>query len=494
MRNKILGTVSAMFIAIAMANATDKVYGPINISATSISGDQVSGPAQVQLVGLNTIQRNIQVGVNVTYPAGPDLSLPFIPPIPTAGKQTTPPVQPPGGAPAPSGAGATQAQNARARRAITSQSLSTNQDVNVVFNGLVDALNNYETDRSSVQEAIQNTILLTNQTTTAVTAFVQSVDSSLAAQPTGATVLLRIPAVNAQIDMALMAVWPNADIAGLEGNLQVLKNNLATLQDQGGWAAWVAIGGNKAAYDGVGARVNDLITLAATFDPTANKSAATLTDAQTKLQQWSAILSAIAAAPNPFARTINVTCSFGFGNNKNTVIELVSTDRLAAAGSTPTKLDVVTVICSSPLSISGGLGFSTAPEQQFSFVQSVNSSGQVVSALGYKALSKFRPLPLLLLNTRLLEWKDVWGLHVSNGAVVDIKTGAAGGTDVEYVSGLSVSFKRTLFVTTAFQAARVQSLDPGFTIGQTVPSAITTPPVQARWSPAFVLAFTYKLK
>jgi hypothetical protein len=173
---------------------------------------------------------------------------------------------------------------------------------------------------------------------------------------------------------------------------------------------------------------------------------------------------------------------------------MVTTDRLAPAGTAASKQEIVTVICSTPLSISAGFGFSTVRERPIGFVQSLNSSNQVVSVFGYTARSNFKPLPLLMLNTRVKEWNDDWALHVSNGAVVDIKTGATTSTDVEYVSGLSVSYKRSLFITVGFHAGRTQDLIGGFTIGQQVPTSVSTPPLQSHWSPGAIFAFTYKLK
>jgi len=477
-----------------LANADDKHYGPVNVASASLSGDQVRGPIDVLIVGINPVRANVKVGINVTYTPGPDLTLPFIPPLPKSGAQTTTaPLQ--GGAPSTVGASGTVA-NARAHAVIARNTLPQPPDVGLTFSALVDNLNEYEQTRYALQGNIQTMIDAVNAATSQVAGFVSSSDVSLKADPTGATLLPRIPPIfNGPIATAISEQWPNSDISTLEGNLSVLKDSLAALPDNAGWAAWVATASNKTAYDSAVTRVNDLLSLAANLESSTNKSASTMSDSQSKLRQWDSVLRAVVTGGmSSFSATVPVTCSFGFSTNKNGEVDLVSTDYLAPVGTAASKQQIVTVICSSPLSISAGFGFSTVPERQVSLVQSLNSSNQVISIFGYTAKSDFQPLPLLFLNTRVYEWNDDWALHVSNGAVVDIKTGAAGGTAVEYASGLSISFRRTLFITTAFLAGRTQSLAGGFTIGQPVPSGVSTPPVENRWTPGFVLAFSYKLK
>jgi hypothetical protein len=458
------------------ADADDRVYGPVNVASTTISGDQVRGPIKVQIVGVNIIQRNVQVGINVTYPAGPDLTLPFIPPIPKSGAAPT--------------------TTAPSQLLVAPHAPPT---VASIFDGLIESLKSYEKERYRLQGSIQTAIDTVNSASMQVGAFVGSSNAALAADPAGKGLLSQIrPMITGPIQAALAASWPNSDVAALEGNLAMLKDSLATLSSNGDWSTWIANPGNKTAYDAAVTRTNDLIGLAAALESSSNKSASTMSDSQSKLQQWAAILGNIADAAksgkDPFSQTIDVTCSFGFSNNKNSQVEMISTDRLAAPGTAPTKQEIVTVICSSPLSISAGFSFSTVHEQQVSFIQSLNSSNQVVSVFGYKGLSNFKPLPLLMLNTRLHEWKDDWAVHASTGAVVDIKTGAAGSTDVEYIAGLSVSYKRSFFITPGFHAGRVQKLAGGFSIGQVVPQGISIPPVESHWTPGFILAFSYRLK
>jgi len=395
--------------------ADDKHYGPVNVSARSTTGEEVRGPVTVLVVGINPVKASNVVGVNVTYTPGPDLTLPFIPPIPASGAQTT--TAPSQGAARPPSSGAANAtlSQARAKTAIARNSLSEPSDIGLTFAALIDNLNEYEQTRFALQGNIQASIDSATLATSQVAAFVSGSDATVKADPTGAVLLAQIPGVlNGPMSVALAAQWPNAEVSSLEGNLQVLKNSLATLPDNTGWTGWVGTASNKTAYDAAVSRVNDLIGLATQLESSSSKSASALADSQNKLRQWDAIFRSIASAGGrSFSASVPVTCSFGFGSNKNSEVDIVSTNYMAAAGTTPTKQQIVTVICSSPLSISAGFGFSTVQEHEVAFVQSQNASGSLVSVFGFKARSNFQPLPLLLLNTRLHEWNDDWAMEQS---------------------------------------------------------------------------------
>ena len=59
----------------------DKKY-KLDPSKEKVSGDKIRGPAKIELKNLNILRYDIRVGKDVTFPAAPDLKLPFIPPIP----------------------------------------------------------------------------------------------------------------------------------------------------------------------------------------------------------------------------------------------------------------------------------------------------------------------------------------------------------------------------------------------------------------------------
>jgi hypothetical protein len=207
----------------------------VNVSATTISGDQVRGPVKVRIVGLNVVQKNVEVGVNVSYPSGPDLRLPFIPKLPSIGQQTT---TPPAAAPTP--ASTTATGNKATTRMLARNVLPTPTDVGPAFSDLVNDLNLYEGSRFALQQSIQTGVDTVNNANTRVNAFVSSSSVSLAADPTGATLLSQIsPLLSTVVSPASTFRWPSSDVAVLETDLADLKNNLAVLQDNTGWAGWI---------------------------------------------------------------------------------------------------------------------------------------------------------------------------------------------------------------------------------------------------------------
>jgi hypothetical protein len=282
--------------------------------------------------------------------------------------------------------------------------------------------------------------------------------------------------------------------------LAVLNNNLAKMQSYSGWTTWATNTDNRHAYDIAVARVGALQLLAAAMDSSTNANAATMKTAQAALLQWDNVFQSL--SPNSFQYSLDTTCSFALGGSKETKVVLSAVDRFAPAGTVASTQEIVTAVCSSPISISGGFGISTLKERDIDLIQSskktTDSSGNVttqnISVFGYKGYSSFHPLPLLLVNVRLHEWNDIYSLHVSGGAAVDIKTGATAGANAEYVGGLSLGLWRSFFITTAFHAGRVPQLTGGYSIGQEVPTGVSTAPVENRWRPGFAVAFTYKLR
>ena len=165
------------------------------------------------------------------------------------------------------------------------------------------------------------------------------------------------------------------------------------------------------------------------------------------------------------------------------------------------RTEVVTVECTTPFSVSAGFGYSLfTDELEFGFVPTTRSgtdengapSTRVTKEFAELKRSDFRVSPILLVNTRVAEWSDTLALHVSAGAVVDMN--GETGTDVEWVAGATVSFKRSLFLTAAFHAARVPKLGGGFVVTDEVPAEITEPPLEKELEAALLVGITFKLK
>jgi hypothetical protein len=481
----------AMLIAISVcifisgqAKAQTKVE--VNAASDLTTGEKVRGPASIHIYNLNVLRYDIQIGRTVTFTGGPDLTLPFIPPIPTEGAKTT------GGS---GGSGLTASR------------------FDQLFAAYRNELNRVESDRVNlVQRPILDGITGVNGTKDNLESLVSTSDSMLntGGGPTAIIAGIRSliePAGTSVIDRALAQTWPDAAIENLILRLDVLENSVLTLptepvsSGQPTWSDWYK-DGNKAAYDAVVARIDELQTMLTALRSANNAQAAALRNAQNKLRQWKLIMvGVVEGGANGFSRMIKVGCGFALSDTKETKLEIVKRDRLAESGTAATRQEVVTVVCSSPLSVSAGFGFSTVDEKEFIFVPSTktvtNSTGQtsevVINRFGFKNRSGFRTLPVLLLNTRVYEPSDLFAIHASAGAAVDVKSGQ-GGTDLEYIVGPSFSFKRTLFITPGLHIGRVPSLVGGFKLDQEVPAGISEPPIEKTWKTGLVVTFTFKIR
>lgn len=445
----------------------------IDVASEQAVGNKVRGPATVLLTNVNILRYDVRIGQDVSFPAAPDLKLPFIPPVPA---KTA------GGA-----AGASLDQGFFSSR----------------LSGLIDDLGTIE---NGVVRNVQTPLEKVNDAKASVESLVSASDSMLATagpnSQAGAQAIvdqLRTSVIP-KVKDALSQPYPAGEIENAIAALNSLENELASLpsqkdpSNQETWDKWYT-GNNKILYDNTIGRVRDLRTALRAMNRNDFR------ELQSKLNSWLNIMTSVqAAGADGFTRYVDVGCGFAFDTGKETKIKITKRDRLAEPTVTPTTEEIVTVVCSSPLSVSGGFGFSFVDEREFVFVastKSVTTNGQTtqqaISRFGLKNSSNFRTLPVLLLNTRLWEPNDLFAIHASTGAIVDVKTGE-GGTDLEFVVGPSLSFWRSLFITPGLHIGRVPRLAGGFALDQEVPTGIDKPPIEKAWKPGFITTFTYKIK
>ena len=483
---KVASPIPRPELATAPAPApTPKPTISVDVATEQATGDKIRGPATIEFKNLNVLRYDIRVGKDVTFTPGPDLKLPFIPPIPT------------------------QPAKANAAGAAGGVGIAGPDPIPPAFNALVGQVNMIEGEKvRDVNNVIVAAINRTNSAKNNLEALVSASDSILTTGGGPAAIIGALTpligtraAPGGEIDLALSYSWPDAKIEDLLGRLDILKNSLLTLPTTpgGSWTAWYT-DGNKAAYDAIVARVGELQTQLNNLKSNSTQGTA-FRDAQNKLRLWKPILIGVRDGGTAgFKRIVKVGCSFAFDSNKETKIKIVKRDRLADANTAPASEEIVTVVCSSPLTVSAGFGFSNVEEREFVFVPStkaVTTNGQttqtVINRFGFKNNSSFRTLPVLLLNTRFWEPNDTFAFHASTGAAVDIKTGQ-GGTDLEFIVGPSISFRRSLFITPGLHIGRVPKLAGGFSLDEEVPTGISEPPVEKSWKRAFVTTFTYKIR
>ncbi|HVQ40374.1 MAG TPA: hypothetical protein VMS31_22725, partial [Pyrinomonadaceae bacterium] len=455
-----------------------------DVSKEVLSGDKIRGPATIELKNLNVLRYDIRVGKDATFPPAPDLKLPFIPPIPTQPKK-------PATDPAAAGVAG-----------------DLPDPITAAFSVSVTSLNLIEGEKArEVNGKIAQAISTVNLARGNLESLVTTSDSTLSTGGGPSAIIMeasRLTSGGGEIDLALAKSWPDEKIEELLGNLEILKNDLLTLPttpvgaNDKSWTQWYTA--NKSSYDAIVARVTELQTQLSGLKSNSTQGTA-FREAQKKLRAWKPILIGVRDGGTAgFNRTVKVGCGFAFDTGKETKVKIIKTDRWAEPGTPATNEEVVTVVCSSPLSVSAGFGFSNIDEREFVFVPStkmVTANGQtsqvVISRFGFKNKSSFRTLPVLLLNTRVWEPNDIFALHVSTGAAVDVKTGESG-TDLEYIAGPSISFWRSLFITSGLHIGRVPKLAGGFELDQEVPTGISQPPVEKAWKKGFVTTFTYKIR
>ena len=440
------------------ARAEAQAQRVIDASVDRSTGDKIRGPATITIKKINVLRYDVGIGVSVTFTAGPDISdLPFIPALGGEEKEGV-----------ASAAGEVERLKKSSPR----------------FTDLLDLLNRVERPYAALRASVATNMRVLASTASELSALVRVSDAVLQATNGETTLVSRAGAIN--FGPALKVTWPVAPdvLESALMNLQLLEGQLSTVTPTPEETQVVAY---------VRARIHVLRSgLEALRD--SGELATKFRDTQEDLRRWQPIVGAIVQGKeSSFTRIINADCGFQFETTKESKYELVTRDRLVA-NAPEAKRELVTVVCTAPLSISGGFGFSFVDEQTFALVSSKPESGNTaVAKFGSSARSTYRPLPVILLNTRIKDIDDVWSVHASAGAVVDISTGETG-TDVEFVLGPSVAMSRVFFLTAGWHWGRVSKLAGGFAEGDTVPEGVTAPPLEKSWSGSFAILATWKLR
>ena len=441
----------------------------VNVAVEQTSGDIIRGPATIELKNLNGLRYDIRVGQTSSFTAGPDLAFPLIPAISSP-------------------------------MAAPSEGASIENVVAGKFPGIMSAYGTVRDRWTNGQGiAISNAIQKVNDASDSLTGLILASDSILQ-QSGGLGLIAQINPVETAVTEALMVAWPvnQIEVEAVASSLDQIELQLLALRAEADWESWYMDAENKLSYDSWFASIREFQTSVRSFGQGSERETNFRT-AQAKLRPWNPILQNLSTGEGAFTHSVRVGCGFAFAQTKSTKVEIIKRDR-SMEDASESREEIVTVECTTPLSISGGIGFSSINEKDIAFVQSkketTDADGQTtttaVNQFGVENQSDVRTVPLLLLNTRIIE-KGGFGLHASAGTAVDIKTGEAG-TDIEFVFGPSVSLWRSLFLTLGWHRGRAAELAGGFEIGQEVPSSVSAPPLQKSWQDGFVFAFTYKIR
>lgn len=289
--------------------------------------------------------------------------------------------------------------------------------------------------------------------------------------------------------------WPDTESAKAKQDLQSIQSDLDLLPVQfpDGWPEWIKNTGNAAAFKSLGDRVKALLAYLETLKPIRDewdKQVAKLIDVKE-------FLTGIGnQGPSAFTRTL---LPFDCGSVDDTTIKLKITDRTGAEPKEQ-EISMVTFECASPLSVSTGFAFSTRDENEFSLINKVKPGTdggaptlEQFKVIGSDKRSRFRPIPVLLLNTRIHDFSSDLGLHFSFGAGVDVKTGKTG-SDLEFLVGPSLLLKDRFFFTVGAHIGREIRLQDGFKLGQDVPNDLAAAPTFKRYTTGLGIAFSYRVK
>lgn len=342
---------------------------------------------------------------------------------------------------------------------------------------------------------------------------VQADDTMANSGPAGVMAIVNDPTNKAQMDAALgsLASWNSTD--AIVTRLQQLQADLTSLPLQFpdttgtitgnpcsaanikllGWTDWSKCRDTQ--YKLALSSVAAMLTEAAPWTSDGDK-ASQFAKKIGIVQYWKTTFTTLKL--DSFKKQAEVQCSVLFNRNEQTVLKLLLTDRTAIFdGQVPqpqTKDNLLTVTCSSPFSLSAGAAFNTIHNPQFAIVKSAPAVGGTTSinTFGTTSNSEINPYPIAMAHGRLYSWsQNRYALHYSFGIGASVSGQNSGGSSVEFLTGLSLSFFRTIYITGGLDVAKQTQLIGGFKVGGTVPSDVTTPPTSSSFKPGFGFAITF---
>jgi hypothetical protein len=214
-----------------------------------------------------------------------------------------------------------------------------------------------------------------------------------------------------------------------------------------------------------------------------------MTDAQ--LQQLS-----LAAA---FIDSAQLTCPNIFNQSSSTAASMTVFDEsqtLSGDFSAPSahqNLNFFSLTCASPFAVSAGIEFSTIPAREFGIIKSAGGANNTsIDKFGLTSDSAVHPLPVALVHVRLWESMDHrFAFHASAGASGNIQGQSSGGSSAEFLTGGSLSFFRTMFISAGLHIGTKSILAGGFNVGDTVPSDISSVQVTKSYTTGVGFAITF---
>jgi hypothetical protein len=179
-------------------------------------------------------------------------------------------------------------------------------------------------------------------------------------------------------------------------------------------------------------------------------------------------------------------CSSLFGNGSHNKISFTVSDLYKS--SQQAYPDVLDVVCSPLFNVTGGFGFSTLPQRTAGFLPGKDANGNVVDQITFTDKSSVRPAFAALVNTHLTSGHS-WTPQIGIGTAV---TNRGDTTNIEFLAGFGVTYKRAIYLTPAFHLGKVTELTGGFKEGDPK-GDLTQVPTRSVWRPGFALVITFPL-
>ncbi len=161
---------------------------------------------------------------------------------------------------------------------------------------------------------------------------------------------------------------------------------------------------------------------------------------------------------------------------------------------TVTEMPMVTFVCEHPISFSTGVFSSLLDEKEYDYRPMFNkgvdekSNPTATDVIGFNNKSEFRVMPGVIVNTLIYQWSNV-DIHLSLGALTDF--GGEQGTNLEFILGGSLGFKRSVLLTVGAHVGRVPKLQKSFKIGAPKIEGLDSVPIKKSYEVGLGFGISY---
>ena len=160
-----------------------------------------------------------------------------------------------------------------------------------------------------------------------------------------------------------------------------------------------------------------------------------------------------------------------------------------------TEMPMVTFVCEHPISFSTGVFSSLLNEMEFDYRPMFNkgvdekSNPTATDAIGFNNKSEFRVMPGVMINTLIYQLSNSIDIHLSFATLADL--GGEQGTNLEFIFGGSIGFKKSVFLTMGAHVGRVPELQGGFDIGDPKIEGLDSVPTQKSYEVGLGFGISY---